>query len=78
MLTQNIYQSYGIIGYQRMSFLKLFSNVPDVLITNTTDADVQILDVFLLFVRISKWIIYKEDKDIVFNSMLNAQNDNNI
>lgn len=61
-----------------MSFLKLFSNVPDVLITNTTDADVQILDVFLLFVRISKWIIYKEDKDIEFNSMLNTQNDNNI
>lgn len=61
-----------------MSFLKLFSNVPDVLITNTTDADVQIRDVFLLFVRISKWIIYKEDKDIVFNSMLNTQNDNNI
>ena len=61
-----------------MSFLKLFSNVPDVFITNTTDADVQILDVFLLIVRISKWIIYKEDKDIEFNSMLNTQNDNNI
>ena len=61
-----------------MSLLKLFPNVPDVLITNTTDADVQILDVFLLFVRISKWIIYKEDIDIVFNSMLNTQNDNNI
>lgn len=35
----------------------------------------KIPDKFLLFARISNWTIFKEDIDIVFNSMLNTQND---